>query len=100
MRAEERAEISMLKKEKMNLLKLIDKKNEEKVSLQTEVKEQYSDQLPESLPPPTLRGDPRPWASSSAWNDILSPYLPRAHATSSHSALTQCGPKCQQSSAP
>lgn len=38
MRAEERDEISMLKKEKMNLLKLIDKKNEEKISLQTEVK--------------------------------------------------------------
>uniref|UniRef100_A0A8B9YST2 Translin associated factor X interacting protein 1 n=1 Tax=Bos mutus grunniens TaxID=30521 RepID=A0A8B9YST2_BOSMU len=37
MRAEERDEISMLKKEKMNLLKLIDKKNEEKISLQTEV---------------------------------------------------------------
>uniref|UniRef100_A0A8C9QB83 Translin associated factor X interacting protein 1 n=1 Tax=Spermophilus dauricus TaxID=99837 RepID=A0A8C9QB83_SPEDA len=37
MRAEERYEISMLKKEKMNLLKLIDKKNEEKISLQTEV---------------------------------------------------------------
>ncbi|XP_049720010.1 translin-associated factor X-interacting protein 1 isoform X2 [Elephas maximus indicus] len=37
MRAEERYEISMLKKEKMNLLKLIDKKNEEKVSLQSEV---------------------------------------------------------------
>ena len=28
----------MLKKEKMNLLKLIDKKNEEKISLQIEVK--------------------------------------------------------------
>lgn len=38
MRAEERYEISMLKKEKMNLLKLIDKKNEEKISLQSEVK--------------------------------------------------------------
>lgn len=38
MRAEERDEISTLKKEKMNLLKLIDKKNEEKISLQTEVK--------------------------------------------------------------
>ena len=38
MRAEERDEISMLKKEKMNLLKLIDKKNEEKISLQIEVK--------------------------------------------------------------
>uniref|UniRef100_A0A8C6CI06 Translin associated factor X interacting protein 1 n=1 Tax=Moschus moschiferus TaxID=68415 RepID=A0A8C6CI06_MOSMO len=37
MRAEERDEISMLKKEKMNLLKLIDEKNEEKISLQTEV---------------------------------------------------------------
>lgn len=37
MRAEERHEISMLKKEKMNLLKLIDKKNEEKISLQSEV---------------------------------------------------------------
>ncbi|XP_054435022.1 translin-associated factor X-interacting protein 1 [Pteronotus mesoamericanus] len=37
MRAEERAEISVLKKEKMNLLKLIDKKNEEKISLQSEV---------------------------------------------------------------
>ncbi|XP_043293844.1 translin-associated factor X-interacting protein 1 isoform X1 [Cervus canadensis] len=37
MRAEERDEVSMLKKEKMNLLKLIDKKNEEKISLQTEV---------------------------------------------------------------
>ncbi|XP_051057437.1 translin-associated factor X-interacting protein 1 [Phodopus roborovskii] len=37
MRAEERYEISVLKKEKMNLLKLIDKKNEEKVSLQSEV---------------------------------------------------------------
>ncbi|XP_047648503.1 translin-associated factor X-interacting protein 1 isoform X2 [Phacochoerus africanus] len=37
MRAEERYEISMLKKEKMNLLKLIDKKNEEKISLQSEV---------------------------------------------------------------
>ncbi|KAI4534339.1 hypothetical protein MG293_015199 [Ovis ammon polii] len=36
MRAEERDEISTLKKEKMNLLKLIDKKNEEKISLQTE----------------------------------------------------------------
>lgn len=38
MRAKERDEISMLKKEKMNLLKLIDKKNEEKISLQSEVK--------------------------------------------------------------
>lgn len=38
MRAEERSEISLLKKEKMNLLKLIDKKNEEKISLQSEVK--------------------------------------------------------------
>ncbi|XP_019510969.1 PREDICTED: translin-associated factor X-interacting protein 1 isoform X2 [Hipposideros armiger] len=37
MRAEEKTEISMLKKEKMNLLKLIDKKNEEKISLQSEV---------------------------------------------------------------
>ncbi|XP_044111851.1 translin-associated factor X-interacting protein 1 isoform X5 [Neovison vison] len=37
MRAEERYEISMLKREKMNLLKLIDKKNEEKISLQSEV---------------------------------------------------------------
>ncbi|XP_012515912.1 PREDICTED: translin-associated factor X-interacting protein 1 [Propithecus coquereli] len=37
MRAEERHEISMLKKEKMTLLKLIDKKNEEKISLQSEV---------------------------------------------------------------
>uniref|UniRef100_A0A8C5XM37 Translin associated factor X interacting protein 1 n=1 Tax=Microcebus murinus TaxID=30608 RepID=A0A8C5XM37_MICMU len=37
MRAEERYEISILKKEKMNLLKLIDKKNEEKISLQSEV---------------------------------------------------------------
>ncbi|XP_045047874.2 translin-associated factor X-interacting protein 1 isoform X3 [Desmodus rotundus] len=37
MRAEERSEISLLKKEKMNLLKLIDKKNEEKISLQSEV---------------------------------------------------------------
>ncbi|KAG8521776.1 Translin-associated factor X-interacting protein 1, partial [Galemys pyrenaicus] len=37
MRAEERYEISMLKKEKMNLLKLIDKKNEEKTALQSEV---------------------------------------------------------------
>ncbi|KAM4833389.1 translin-associated factor X-interacting protein 1 isoform 1-T1 [Thomomys bottae] len=37
MRAEEKCEISVLKKEKMNLLKLIDKKNEEKVSLQSEV---------------------------------------------------------------
>ncbi|KAM6176240.1 translin-associated factor X-interacting protein 1 [Erethizon dorsatum] len=37
MRAEEKYEISMLKKEKMNLLKLIDKKNEEKISLQSEV---------------------------------------------------------------
>ncbi|ERE79795.1 translin-associated factor X-interacting protein 1, partial [Cricetulus griseus] len=37
MRAEERYEISLLKKEKMNLLKLIDKKNEEKISLQSEV---------------------------------------------------------------
>ncbi|XP_040592510.1 translin-associated factor X-interacting protein 1 isoform X2 [Mesocricetus auratus] len=37
MRAEERYEISSLKKEKMNLLKLIDKKNEEKISLQSEV---------------------------------------------------------------
>ncbi|XP_006255589.1 translin-associated factor X-interacting protein 1 isoform X3 [Rattus norvegicus] len=37
MRAEERHEISVLKKEKMNLLKLIDKKNEEKISLQCEV---------------------------------------------------------------
>ncbi|XP_010610566.1 translin-associated factor X-interacting protein 1 isoform X1 [Fukomys damarensis] len=36
MRAEEKYEISMLKKEKMNLLKLIDKKNEEKISLQSE----------------------------------------------------------------
>jgi hypothetical protein len=39
MRAEERYEISVLKKEKMNLLKLIDKKNEEKISLQSEVNE-------------------------------------------------------------
>ncbi|KAL1784944.1 translin-associated factor X-interacting protein 1 [Sigmodon hispidus] len=38
MRAEEKYEISLLKKEKMNLLKLIDKKNEEKISLQSEVK--------------------------------------------------------------
>ncbi|KAM7058220.1 translin-associated factor X-interacting protein 1 isoform 2-T2 [Molossus nigricans] len=37
MRAEERSEISMLKKEKMILLKLIDRKNEEKISLQSEV---------------------------------------------------------------
>ncbi|XP_023565189.1 translin-associated factor X-interacting protein 1 isoform X4 [Octodon degus] len=37
MRAEEKYEIAMLKKEKMNLLKLIDKKNEEKISLQSEV---------------------------------------------------------------
>ncbi|KAF6079784.1 translin associated factor X interacting protein 1 [Phyllostomus discolor] len=37
MRAEERSEISLLKKEKMNLLKLVDKKNEEKISLQSEV---------------------------------------------------------------
>uniref|UniRef100_A0A2I2ZLQ8 Translin associated factor X interacting protein 1 n=1 Tax=Gorilla gorilla gorilla TaxID=9595 RepID=A0A2I2ZLQ8_GORGO len=37
MRAEEKHEISLLKKEKMNLLKLIDKKNEEKISLQSEV---------------------------------------------------------------
>ncbi|XP_032179462.1 translin-associated factor X-interacting protein 1 isoform X6 [Mustela erminea] len=37
MRAEERYEISILKREKMNLLKLIDKKNEEKISLQSEV---------------------------------------------------------------
>ncbi|XP_008063949.1 translin-associated factor X-interacting protein 1 isoform X1 [Carlito syrichta] len=37
MRAEEKYEISVLKKEKMNLLKLIDKKNEEKISLQSEV---------------------------------------------------------------
>ncbi|XP_060041315.1 translin-associated factor X-interacting protein 1 isoform X2 [Erinaceus europaeus] len=37
MRAEERYEITMLKKEKMDLLKLIDKKNEEKISLQSEV---------------------------------------------------------------
>ncbi|KAK2496177.1 hypothetical protein MC885_001871 [Smutsia gigantea] len=37
MRAEERHEICMLKKEKMNLLKLIDKKNEENISLQSEV---------------------------------------------------------------
>ncbi|XP_010610570.1 translin-associated factor X-interacting protein 1 isoform X5 [Fukomys damarensis] len=37
MRAEEKYEISMLKKEKMNLLKLIDKKNEEKISLQSEL---------------------------------------------------------------
>ncbi|XP_072492200.1 translin-associated factor X-interacting protein 1 isoform X1 [Notamacropus eugenii] len=36
-RAEERYEIKMLKKEKINLLKLIDKKNEEKISLQTQV---------------------------------------------------------------
>uniref|UniRef100_A0A8C0VUJ2 Translin-associated factor X-interacting protein 1 n=1 Tax=Castor canadensis TaxID=51338 RepID=A0A8C0VUJ2_CASCN len=37
MQAEERDEISVLKREKMNLLKLIDKKNEEKISLQSEV---------------------------------------------------------------
>ncbi|XP_058135816.1 translin-associated factor X-interacting protein 1 isoform X2 [Dasypus novemcinctus] len=37
MRAEERYEISLLKMEKMNLLKVIDKKNEEKISLQSEV---------------------------------------------------------------
>ncbi|XP_043841278.1 translin-associated factor X-interacting protein 1 [Dromiciops gliroides] len=36
-RAEERYEIKMLRKEKINLLKLIDKKNEEKISLQTQV---------------------------------------------------------------
>ncbi|XP_069918721.1 translin-associated factor X-interacting protein 1 isoform X6 [Oryctolagus cuniculus] len=36
MRAEERNELSMLKTEKMHLLKLIDKKNEEKISLQSE----------------------------------------------------------------
>ncbi|PNJ61349.1 TSNAXIP1 isoform 12, partial [Pongo abelii] len=33
MKAEEKHEISLLKKEKMNLLKIIDKKNEEKISL-------------------------------------------------------------------
>ncbi|XP_042556544.1 translin-associated factor X-interacting protein 1 [Dipodomys spectabilis] len=37
MRAEEKSEIATLKNEKMNLLKLIDKKNEEKISLQSEV---------------------------------------------------------------
>uniref|UniRef100_A0A2K5DZR0 Translin associated factor X interacting protein 1 n=1 Tax=Aotus nancymaae TaxID=37293 RepID=A0A2K5DZR0_AOTNA len=37
MRAEERHEISLLKKEKMNLLKLIDRKNKEKISLQSQV---------------------------------------------------------------
>ncbi|KAK2085287.1 Translin-associated factor X-interacting protein 1 [Saguinus oedipus] len=37
MRAEERHEIFLLKKEKMNLLKLIDRKNEEKISLQSQV---------------------------------------------------------------
>ncbi|XP_045149656.1 translin-associated factor X-interacting protein 1 isoform X1 [Echinops telfairi] len=37
MRAVERHEVSVLKNEKMHLLKLIDKKNEEKVSLQSEV---------------------------------------------------------------
>uniref|UniRef100_G1QYC2 Translin associated factor X interacting protein 1 n=1 Tax=Nomascus leucogenys TaxID=61853 RepID=G1QYC2_NOMLE len=37
MRTEEKHEISLLKKEKMNLLKLIDKNNEEKISLQSEV---------------------------------------------------------------
>ncbi|XP_008984327.2 translin-associated factor X-interacting protein 1 isoform X5 [Callithrix jacchus] len=37
MRAEERHEISLLKKEKMNLLKFIDKKNEEMISLQSQV---------------------------------------------------------------
>ncbi|XP_054309958.2 translin-associated factor X-interacting protein 1 isoform X6 [Pongo pygmaeus] len=37
MKAEEKHEISLLKKEKMNLLKIIDKKNEEKISLQSEV---------------------------------------------------------------
>lgn len=37
MRAEERNELSTLKTEKMHLLKLIDKKNEEKISLQSEV---------------------------------------------------------------
>lgn len=55
MRAEEKYEISMLKKEKMNLLKLIDKKNEEKISLQSEVN--GSDMLVKFLKPcsiPTL----------------------------------------------
>ena len=57
MRAKERYEISMLKKEKMNLLKLIDKKNEEKISLQSEVK--GSNVVTNSLNPshPDPRGD-------------------------------------------
>lgn len=61
MRAEERSEISMLKKEKMGLLKLIDKKNEEKISLQSEVKE--STMVTSSLNSchPHSRVDPRPW---------------------------------------
>lgn len=61
MRAEEKTEISMLKKEKMNLLKLIDKKNEEKISLQSEVN--GSNTVTNSLNPchPHLRDDLRPW---------------------------------------
>ncbi|KAM6223780.1 translin-associated factor X-interacting protein 1 [Rhynchocyon petersi] len=49
MRAEEKYEISTLKKEKMNLLKLIDKKNEEKVSLQSEVSKLRKDLAEEYL---------------------------------------------------
>lgn len=62
MRAEERYEISMLKKEKMNLLKLIDKKNEEKISLQSEVN--GSSVVISSLNYCYLqpRGDLKPWA--------------------------------------
>lgn len=62
MRAEERYEITMLKKEKMNLLKLIDKKNEEKISLQSEVNgsSMVTNSLNSCYSHP--RGDLRPWA--------------------------------------
>lgn len=61
MRAEESSEISMLKKEKMNLLKIIDKKNEEKISLQSEVN--GNNMVTSSLNPchPHPKGDLRPW---------------------------------------
>lgn len=57
MRAEEMDEISVLKREKMNLLKLIDKKNEEKISLQSEVNQVVCTQAPGFLLHPYPRAD-------------------------------------------
>lgn len=64
MRAEERSEISMLKKEKMGLLKLIDKKNEEKISLQSEVK--GSTMVTSSLNP----CHPTPWVTLGPGTEV------------------------------